>query len=74
MKKNFWSYLIARKKNHLDTSAICTAAREKGIKMYNTSTLEALKIVKQLQADLKEHYRDHKTKRDEFLLSKAKQT
>ena len=38
--------------------------------MYNTSTPEALKILKQLQADLKVHYRDHKTKRDEYLLSK----
>ena len=39
--------------------------------MYNTSTPEALKIVKHLQEDQKEHYRDHKTKRDEYLLSKA---
>ena len=70
MKKNFWSYLIARRKNHLDTSVICTAAREEGIEMYNTSTPEALKIVKLLQVDLKAHYRDHKTKQDEYLLSK----
>ena len=39
--------------------------------MYNTSTPEALKIVKQLQVDLKEHYRNHKIKRDEYLLSIA---
>ena len=39
--------------------------------MYNTSTPEALKIVKQLQVDLKAHYRDHKTKRDKYLLNKA---
>ena len=39
--------------------------------MYNTPTPEALKFVKQLQEDLKEHYRDHKTKRDKYLLSKA---
>ena len=71
MKKNFWSYLIARRKKHLDTSVICTAAREEGIEMYNTSTTEALNILKQLQVDLKAHYRDHKTKRDEYLLSKA---
>ena len=70
MKKTFWSYLIARRKRHLDTTIICTAAREEGIEMYNTSTPEALKIVKQLQEDLKEHYRDHKTKRDEYLCSK----
>ena len=50
---------------------ICTAAREEEIEMYNTSTPEALKIVKQLQEDLKEHYRDHKTKRDEYFRSKA---
>ena len=46
-------------------------AREEGIEMYSTSTPEALKIVKQLQEALKEHYRDHNTKRDEYLLSKA---
>ena len=44
MKKNFWSYLIARRKKHLDTSIICTATREEGIEMYNTSTPEALKF------------------------------
>ena len=39
--------------------------------MYNTPTPEALKIVQQLREDLKKHYQDHKTKRDEYLLSKA---
>ena len=39
--------------------------------MYNTPTQEALKIVKQLKENLKEHYYDNKTKRDEYLLSKA---
>ena len=71
MKKAFLCYLIARRKYHLDTTVICAAAREKGVEMYNTTTPEALKIVQQLQEDLKEHYRDHKTKRDEYLLSKA---
>ena len=71
MKKAFWCYLIARRKLNLDTSVICVAAREEGIEMYNTPTPEALKIVKQLQEDLKEHYRDHKTKRGEYLLSKT---
>ena len=55
----------------MDTTVICAAAREEGIEMYNTPTPDTLKIVKQLQKDLKEHYRDHKTKRDEYLLSKA---
>ena len=55
----------------MDTSVICTTAREEGIDMYNTSTTEVLTILKQLQVDLKAHYRDHKTKRDEYLLSKA---
>ena len=27
--------------------------------------------MKQLQVDLKAHYRDHKTKRDEYLFNKA---
>ena len=71
MNKNFWSYLIAKRKKHLDTSVICTAAREEGIDMYHTSTPEALNILKQLQVDLKAHYHDHKTKRDESLLSKV---
>ena len=71
MKKAFWNYLIARRKLHLDTTVNYTAAREEGIEMYNMSTPEALKDVKQLQEDLKEHYRDHKTKRDEYLLSKT---
>ena len=71
MKKACWCCLIARKKLHLDTTVIRTAAREKGIEMYNTSTPKALKIVKQLQEDLKEHYRDHQTKRNEYLLFKA---
>ena len=55
----------------MDTSVIFTAAREEGIEMYNISHLEALKIVKLLQVDLKAHYREQKTKRDEYLLSKA---
>ena len=54
----------------MDTTVICTAAREEGIKMYNISTPEALKIAKQLQEYLKEHYCDHKIKRDEYLLNK----
>ena len=65
IKKDFWGYLIARRKKQLDTSVICTAAREEGIDMHNTLTPEALNILKQLQVDLKTHYRDHKTKRDE---------
>ena len=71
MKKVFWCYLIARRTLHLDTTVICKAAKEEGIEMYNTSTPEALKIVKQLREDLKEHYQDHKTKRDKYLVSKA---
>ena len=39
--------------------------------MHKTPTPGALKIVKQLQEDLKEHYQEHKIKRDEQLLSKA---
>ena len=71
MKKNFWRHLIERRKNHLDTTVICTTAKEEGIEIYNTSTLEALKIMKQLQIDLNTHYCDHKTKQDEYLLRKA---
>ena len=70
-KKACWCYLIARRKLHLDTTVMCAAAREEGIEMCNTPTTEALKIVKKLREDLKEHYRDHKTKRDKYLLSKA---
>ena len=33
MKKTFWRYLIARRNNYLDTTVICTAAREEGIEM-----------------------------------------
>ena len=71
LKKTFWSYLITRRKHHLDTTVIRTAAREEVIEMYNTSTPEALKILKQLQEDLQKYCRDHKTKLDEYLLSKA---
>ena len=71
MKKVFCGYLIARRKRHLDTTAICAAAREEGVEMYNTPTPETLKIVQQLQEDVKKHYQDHKTKRDVYLLSKA---
>ena len=39
--------------------------------MYNTTTLEVLQIVQQIKADLNEHYQDHKTQPDEYLLSKA---
>ena len=63
--------LIARRKLHFNTSVIRAVARKEGIEMYNTSTPEALKIVKQPREDLKELYRDHKPKRDEYLLSKA---
>ena len=69
-EKAFWCYLIARRKYHLDTTIICAAAREEGVEMYNTTTLEAFKIVQQLWEYLKKHYQDHKTKRDEYLLSK----
>ena len=55
----------------MDTTVICAVAREEGIEMYNTPTLAALEIVKQLKEDLKEHYCNHKAKRDEYLLSKA---
>ena len=71
MTKAFWCYLLKRRKRHLDTTVICAVTKQEGIDMYNTSTLEALKIIQQLQKDLKTHYRDHKTKRDEYLLSKA---
>ena len=71
MNKNFWAILIARRRKHLDTSIICAAAMKEGIDMYNTPTSEALTILKQIQVDLKAHYRDHQTKRDEYLLSKA---
>ena len=39
--------------------------------MYITSNTEALKVIQQLREDLKKHYQNHKTKRDEYLLSKA---
>ena len=42
-----------------------------GIDMYNTLTPKVIKILKQIQVDLKEHYRDHRIKRDKYLLSKA---
>ena len=71
MKKVFWCYLITRRKHYLDTTVICTAAREEEIHMYNKQTSVATKIMKKLQEDLKEHYRDHNTQRDEYLLSKA---
>ena len=44
---------------------------KEGIDMYNTPTSEAVTILKQIQVDLKAHYRDHLIKRDEYLLSKA---
>ena len=71
MNKNFWAILIARRRKHLDTSIICAAAMKEGIDMYNTPTSEAITIVKQIQVDLKAHYRDHQTKQDKYLLSKA---
>ena len=55
----------------MDTTVICTAAKEEGIDMFNTPTSEAIKIVELLREELKKHYRDHKTRRDEYLLSKA---
>ena len=71
MTKAFWCYLIARRKRHLDTTVICAAAKQEGIDMYITSNTEALKVIQQLREDLKKHYQNHKTKRDEYLLSKA---
>ena len=71
MTKAFWCYLLKRRKVHLDTTVICTAAKEEGIDMFNTSTPEAIKIVQLLREDLKKHWRDHKMRRDEYLLSKA---
>ena len=71
MNKNFWAILISRRKKHLDTSVLCAAAMREGIDMYNTSTPKAIEILKQIQVDLKAHYRDHRIIRDEYLLSKA---
>ena len=59
MTKAFWRYLLKRRKLHLDTTVICTAAKEDRIDMFNTSTPEAIKILQLLQEDLKKHYRDH---------------
>ena len=39
--------------------------------MYNILTPEALRIVKQFQEDLKEHYQDHMIKQDKYLLGKT---
>ena len=55
----------------MDSTVICAAAREEGIEMYTTTIPEAFEIVKQLREDFKEHYCNPKTKRDEYLLSKA---
>ena len=69
--KNCYSYLLTRRKYYLDTTMICAVAQKEGIKMYNTLTLEAIKITQQLQEDLKQHYQDDKAKRDKCMLSKA---
>ena len=71
MKKALWCYLLKRRKLHLDTTVICTAAKAEGIDMFNSSKLEAIKVVEHLREELKKHYWNHKTRRDEYLLSKA---
>ena len=71
MKKTLWCYLLKRRKLHLDTTVICTAAKAEGINMFNSSTPDAIKVVENLREELKKHYRNHKTRRDEYLLSKA---
>ena len=38
MTKEFWCYLLKRRKLHLDTTVIYTAAKEEGIDMFNIST------------------------------------
>ena len=48
MKKAVQCYLIARRKQHLDTTIICAVARIEGINMYNTLTPEAIKIIQKL--------------------------
>ena len=64
--------LFNRKKDKsVGCTSVCAEAREEKVDIYNITTLEALKIVQQLQGELKKHYQDHKTKRDEYLLSKA---
>ena len=70
MTKACWCYLLKRRKLHLDTTVICTAAKEEGIDIFNTPTSEAIKNIQLLQEELKKHYRNHKTRRDEYLLSK----
>ena len=50
----------------MDTTMICLAARKEGVDVYNTPTPESLKIIQQLQEDFKQHYQDHKTKRDKY--------
>ena len=71
MKKSLWCYLLKRRKLHLDTTVICTAAHAEGIDMFNSSTADAIKVVGHLREDLKKHYWNNKKRRDEYLLSKA---
>ena len=62
MNKNLWAYLITRKNKDLDTSDFYAAKKKGGIDMYNTPTLEAVSVLKQLQVDLKAHFCDHQKK------------
>ena len=55
----------------MDTTVICTAVKEEGIDRFNTPTPKEIKIVQLLREELKKYYCDHKTRRDEYLLSKA---
>ena len=56
MKRALWRYLLKRRKRHLDTTVIYTAAKAEGIDMFNSSTPEAIKVVEKLQEELKKHY------------------
>ena len=71
MKKALWCYLLKRRKRHLDTTVICTAAHAEGIDMFNSSTPKAIKVIEHLREELKKHNQNHKTRMDEYLLSKA---
>ena len=70
MNKTFWCNLLARRKQHMNTTVICAETQKEGIDMYNTPTLEATEIIQKLQEGLKQQYRDDRARRDKYLLSK----
>ena len=71
MKLSYWSYLLRRRHRNLNTTAMCAAALKNEIDMSDVPTIEVMATIKSLRNNMKQHYKEDNSRRDEFLLNQA---